>query len=99
VFPSGYTSDAERLEDQVSQVVNAVAGGLIVARTKWDKLVKISFFLHRSQKLEALKELLGKEPPLPNGSLIEFGFVDGYAGDKSLLEVEATALLSGNEPR
>ncbi|HJU62769.1 MAG TPA: hypothetical protein VJ864_12050, partial [Candidatus Binatia bacterium] len=92
VFLSGYTSDAETLEDQVAQVGNAVAGGLMVAGTMWDKLVKISLFLHRSQKLETLKDLLERGPALPANCQIEFSFVDGYAGDKSLLEVEATAL-------
>jgi hypothetical protein len=29
---------------------------------------------------------------LPANCQIEFSFVEGYAGDKSLLEVEATAL-------
>jgi enamine deaminase RidA (YjgF/YER057c/UK114 family) len=92
VFLSGYTSDAETLEDQVAQVGNAVAGGLMVAGTMWDKLVKISLFLHRSQKLETLKDLLERGPALPANCQIEFSFVEGYAGDKSLLEVEATAL-------
>ena len=95
VFLSGYTSDTETLEEQVSQVVNAVAGGLIVAGTQFDKLIKLSLFLHRSQNLETLKELLRRYPPVPNNLQIEFGFVDGYAGDKSLLEVEATALAGG----
>jgi enamine deaminase RidA (YjgF/YER057c/UK114 family) len=95
VFLSGYTSDAETLEDQVPKVINAVASGLIVAGTMWDKLVKISLFLHRSQKLDTLKDLLEKELALPANCQIEFGFVDGYAGDKSLLEVEATALAGG----
>jgi enamine deaminase RidA (YjgF/YER057c/UK114 family) len=93
VFLSGYTSDAETLEDQVPKVINAVASGLMVAGTMWDRLVKISLFLHRSQKLETLKDLLKKGPGLPANCQIEFGFVDGYAGDKSLLEVEATALV------
>lgn len=93
-FLSGYTSDAATLEDQVPKVINAVASGLTVAGTKWDKLVKLSLFLHRSQKLETLKDLLGKGPPLPANCQIEFGFVDGYAGEKSLLEVEATAAMS-----
>ena len=56
-------------------------------------MVKLSLFLHRSQQLDALKELLEKATPAPDISKVEFGFVDGYAGDKSLLEVEATALI------
>jgi enamine deaminase RidA (YjgF/YER057c/UK114 family) len=93
VFLSGYTSDAETLENQVPQVINAVANGLIVAGTEWDKLIKLSLFLHRSEKLEPLKQLLERRPALPANCQVEFGFVDGYAGDKSLLEVEATALV------
>jgi enamine deaminase RidA (YjgF/YER057c/UK114 family) len=93
VFLSGYTSDAETLEEQVPKVMNAVAGGLIVAGTHWDKLIKVSLFLHRTQNLETLKELLRRIPPVPANCPIEFGFVDGYAGEKSLLEVEATALV------
>jgi enamine deaminase RidA (YjgF/YER057c/UK114 family) len=95
VFLSGYTSDAETLQEQVPKIINAVASGLIVAGTMWDKLVRISLFLHRSQKLETLKELLKSAPALPANCQREFGFVDGYAGDKSLLEVEATALAGG----
>jgi enamine deaminase RidA (YjgF/YER057c/UK114 family) len=98
VFLSGYTSDAETLEDQVPKVIYAVASGLMVAGTMWEKLVKISLFLHRSQKLETLKQLLEKGPALPANCQVEFGFVDGYAGDKSLLEVEATALTSSKDP-
>ena len=94
VFLSGYTSDAATLEGQVPQVINAVSGGLTVAGTSWDKLVNVSLFLQRSQKLETLKDLLRKSPPLPANCQIEFGFVDGYAGEKSLLEVEATAAMS-----
>lgn len=94
VFLSGYTSDAETLEDQVRQVINAVVGGLTVAGTRWDNLVKVSLFLHRSQNLEILKGLLRKSPSWPANCQIEFGFVDGYAGEKSLLEVEATAAMS-----
>ena len=99
VFLSGYTSAAETLESQVPEVIKAVAGGLMVAGSMWDKLVKVSLFLHRSQKLATLRELLGSGPALPANCQVEFGFVDGYAGDKSLLEVEATALMSGIEPR
>jgi len=82
VFLSGYTSDKETLDDQVPQVISAVAGGLTVAGTGWDRLVKVSLFLHRSHKLETLKSLLGKGPAFPASCQIEFGFVDGYAGKK-----------------
>ena len=96
VFLSGYTSDADTLKNQVPQILAAVASGLMVAATNWGNMVKLSLFLHRSQKLEVLKELLVKAPFSTDISKTEFGFVDGYAGDKSLLEVEATALIGSS---
>jgi enamine deaminase RidA (YjgF/YER057c/UK114 family) len=95
VFLSGSTSAAETLETQVSEIIKAVAGGLMVAGSMWNQLLKVSLFLHRSQKLETLKELLERGPALPATCQVEFGFVEGYAGEKSLLEVEATALAGG----
>jgi enamine deaminase RidA (YjgF/YER057c/UK114 family) len=91
IFLSGYTSDLETLENQVPQILRAVASGLTVAASDWSHLVKLSCFLHRSQKLDTLKELLEKGTPAIDVAKVEVGFVDGYAGDKSLLEVEATA--------
>jgi len=93
VFLSGYTSDAVTLDDQVPKILTAVANGLTVAATNWSNLLKLSLFLHRSQKLDALKEILERGHLTPDVSKAEFGFVDGYSGDKSLLEIEATALV------
>ena len=93
IFLSGYTSDLETLEKQVPQILGAVASGLMVAASDWSHLVKLSCFLHRSQKIETLRELLEKGLPRPDMAQVEFGFVDGYAGDKCLLEVEATAVI------
>jgi enamine deaminase RidA (YjgF/YER057c/UK114 family) len=94
IFVSGYTSDLETLQNQVPQIVEAVASGLMVAASDWSHLVKLSFFLHRSQKIETLRELLEKGlPKPPDMAKVEFGVVDGYAGEKSLLEVEATAVI------
>jgi len=62
-------------------------------------MVELSLFPHRSQKLEVLKELLVKAPFSTDISKAEFGVVEGYAGDKSLLEVEATALIGSSTPK
>ena len=93
IFVSGYTSDRETLENQLPRILEAVASGLMVAASDWSHLAKLSFFLHRSQKVETLRELLEKGLPKPDMAKVEFGVVDGYAGEKSLLEVEATAVL------
>jgi hypothetical protein len=42
-----------------------------------------------------LRELLEKGLPKHDMTKVEFGVVDGYAGEKSLLEVEATAVIRG----
>jgi enamine deaminase RidA (YjgF/YER057c/UK114 family) len=92
LFFSGYTSNADTFEAQVSQVIDIVDGALGSAGANWSQVVKLSVFLHRSQKLDALKSLLLKANKLEI-SRVEFGFVDGFAGEKSLLEAEATAAL------
>ena len=94
MFFSGYTSNADTFEVQVSQVLEAVDSSLVAAGTDWGKVAKLTIFLHRSQKLELLRSLLAKANKL-DISKIEFGFVDGYAGEKNnLLEAEATATLA-----
>lgn len=93
LFFSGYTSSADALESQVPQILEAVTQALAAAGADWKQVVKLSLFLHRSQKLETLKSLLAKDNRL-SLSQMEFGFVDGYAGERSLLEIETTALIA-----
>lgn len=95
LFFSGFTSSADTLEDQVPEIVETLAGALAlsgVLSQDWKKVGKLSLFLHRSQKLDVLKDLLAKANML-DVHQVEFGFVDGYAGERSLLEVEATAVI------
>ncbi len=95
VFCSGFTSSAATLELQLSTVLTAIDGALAVAETDWNQVVKLSLFLQRSQRLETLKELLSNPSKLaiPKVRLdrVELGWVDGFAGEKSLIEVETTA--------
>ena len=96
-FFSGYTSDAETLELQVPKILTALAGAVAISAAKWDNLLRLSVFLQRSQKIDVVKELLTKGPRVELQN-VEFDFVDGFAGEKSLLEIEATALIAGPEP-
>jgi hypothetical protein len=52
--------------------------------------VKVSFFLHRSQRLENLRELFSTRvaAKIPE---MEYAFVDGYSSEGKLCEVEVTA--------
>jgi len=93
-FVSGYTSELDRLEDQVPAVLADIDEALKAASTSWQHVVKLSVYLSRSQSLELLKELLRKANRL-DLARIEFEFVDGFARDKGLLEAEATASIAG----
>lgn len=91
-FISGFTSEADGLENQVPAVLSDIDGVLKAASTSWANVVKLSVYLSRSQSLEELKNLLCKANRLDLGK-IEIELVDGFARDKGLLEAEATALI------
>ena len=94
VFYSGYTSNADTLEDQVTEVLNAVSRARAISGAltqDFRKTGRLSVFLHRSQKLSIVKDLLSKVSWIDLAN-VEFRLVDGFAGEKYLLEIEATAL-------
>ena len=92
VFLSGVTAVLPTLADQVADILAHISGSLTDARSSWDKVVWVSFFLHRSQKLEALKELFQKTVRA-EASRMEYAFVDGYSGEGKLIEIEVTATV------
>jgi enamine deaminase RidA (YjgF/YER057c/UK114 family) len=94
VFYSGYTSNADTLEDQVTEVLDAVSGARAISGAltqDFTKTGRLSVFLHGSQKLSVVKDLLSKVSWIDLGN-VEFRLVEGFAGEKYLLEIEATAL-------
>jgi enamine deaminase RidA (YjgF/YER057c/UK114 family) len=93
-FVSGYTSELDRLEDQVSAVLDDIDEALKAASTSWNQLVKLSVYVSKTQNLELLKNLL-REANRFEFSKTEFEFVNGFARDKGLLEAEPTALIGG----
>lgn len=60
LFFSGFTSDATTLEEQVPDVVRTLANAFAVSGANWSKVVKLSVFLRRNQKLETLRQLLAR---------------------------------------
>ena len=72
-------------------VLRALANAYAVSGVSWSEVVKLSIFLQRSQKLELLRNLLAQRPKL-NVAEVEITLVDGFAGEKYLLEIEATAV-------
>ena len=92
IFLSGVTAIQPTLPDQMADVLSRISNYLIEARSSWDKVVKVSFFLHRSEQLEHLKELFRKEIKTEI-SYMEYAFVDGYSAEGKLIEIEVTGEL------
>ncbi len=92
VFLSGVTAVLPALPDQLADILPRIAASLTDAGSSWDKAVKVSFFLHRSQKLEILKELFQRTVKA-NIPRTEYLFVDGYSAEGKLVEIEVTAAI------
>jgi len=92
VFLSGVTAVLPALPDQLADILPRIAASLTDAGSSWDKAVKVSFFLHRSQKLEILKELFQRTVKA-NIPRMEYTFVDGYSAEGKLVEIEVTAAI------
>lgn len=92
VFLSGVTVVLPSLAEQLADILPRISGSLTDAGSSWDKAVKVSFFLHRSQKLQTLKELFQKtvQAEIPQ---MEYALVDGYSAVGKLIEIEVTATL------
>jgi enamine deaminase RidA (YjgF/YER057c/UK114 family) len=91
LFFSGFTSEAATLEQQVGEVLQTLDSAFADARTDWSKVVKLSLLLQRGSSIDSVKHKLAQANRL-NVPEIAFTFVDGFAGEKYLLEIEATAV-------
>jgi enamine deaminase RidA (YjgF/YER057c/UK114 family) len=91
LFFSGFTSEAATLEQQVSEVVTTLDGAFAQAKTDWSKVVKLSLLLQRGANIDSVKRIIAQANRIIVPA-IEFTFVDGFAGEKYLVEIEATAL-------
>jgi enamine deaminase RidA (YjgF/YER057c/UK114 family) len=92
VVLSGVTAVLPTLEDQIANILPRIGGSLADAGTSWERVVKISFYLHRSQKIETLRQLFRKVVPAEIPQM-EYAFVDGYSAEGKLIEIETTAQL------
>ncbi len=89
-FLSGVTAVLPTLDDQMADILSRISTSLTNAGSSWDKAVRVSFFLHRSQALQALKDLFKKtvKADIPQ---MEYSFVDGYSREGKLIEIEVSA--------
>lgn len=92
VVLSGVTAALPTLPDQIADVLPRIEASLSLAGAGWERVVRMSCFLHRSQSLDELKSLLARsiDVDLP---FVEYGFVDGYSSEGKLIEIETTAQL------
>jgi enamine deaminase RidA (YjgF/YER057c/UK114 family) len=92
LFFSGFTSEAVTLEQQVRDVLGTLDNAFARAQTDWNKVVKLSCLIQRGHAIDTVKNVLASAGRLTVPE-IEFTFVDGFAGEKYLIEIEATALV------
>jgi len=90
VVLSGVTTVLPTLAEQFDNIFPRIAGSLKDAGSSWDKVARVSFYMHRSQTLENLKTLFGRHvtAKIPQ---MEYCFVDGYSSEGKFCEVEVTA--------
>ena len=93
LFFSGFTSEATTLVQQIKDVLGTLDNAFARAKTDWSKVKKLSLLLQRGSSVEEARQVLAAANRL-NVPEIEFTFVDGFAGEKYLVEIEATALQS-----
>jgi len=92
VVLSGVTTVLPTLAEQFDNIFPRIAGSLADAGSSWDKVARVSFYLHRSQTLENLKALFVRHVTA-NIPQLEYCFVDGYSSEGKFCEVEVTATL------
>ena len=90
VVLSGVTTVLPTLEEQFDNILPRIAGSLSDAGSSWEKVARVSFYLHRSQTLENLKALFARRVPAKIPQM-EYCFVDGYSSEGKFCEVEVTA--------
>jgi enamine deaminase RidA (YjgF/YER057c/UK114 family) len=92
VVLSGVTTVLPTLAEQFDNIFPRIAGSLADAGSSWEKVARVSFYLHRSQTLENLKALFSRHVTAKIPQL-EYCFVDGYSSEGKFCEVEVTAAL------
>lgn len=92
VVLSGVTAVLPTLEDQLNNIIPRITASLTDGGSSWDKVARVSFYLHRSQTIENLKALFAGHvtAKIPQ---MEYVFVDGYSSPGKFCEVEVTATV------
>jgi enamine deaminase RidA (YjgF/YER057c/UK114 family) len=90
VVLSGVTTVLPILEAQLDNILPRITGSLKDGGSSWERVARISFYLHRSQSIDNLNRLFNDRIKAPAAQR-EYCFVDGYSSLGKLCEVEVTA--------
>jgi enamine deaminase RidA (YjgF/YER057c/UK114 family) len=90
VVLSGVTTVLPTLEEQLDNILPRITGSLKDGGSSWERVARISFYLHRSQSIDNLNRLFNDRIKAPAAQR-EYCFVDGYSSLGKLCEVEVTA--------
>jgi enamine deaminase RidA (YjgF/YER057c/UK114 family) len=90
VVLSGVTTVLPTLAEQLDNILPRITSSLKDGGSSWDRVARVSFYLHRSQTIEKLSELFDNRVKAPIAQR-EYCFVDGYSSAGKLCEVEVTA--------
>jgi enamine deaminase RidA (YjgF/YER057c/UK114 family) len=91
VFLAGMTCEHyPTLQEQCADILPRAAALLKETDCGWTNVVRVSFFLHKSQDPDALLASVAKVAPIPLDNA-EIEFVEGYSRPGKLVEIEITA--------
>jgi enamine deaminase RidA (YjgF/YER057c/UK114 family) len=92
IFLSGVTAILPTLEEQLANILPRISASLHDAGSSWQKVAKVSLYLHRSQSLDKLRQIF-RQTVKNEISQMKYAFVDGYSNPGKLIEIEVTATL------
>lgn len=91
VFHAGMTNEhVPTLKEQCAEILPRAGERLKENGCDWPNVVRVSFFLHRSQTLDTLFAAARAAAPVPLDNA-EVEWVDGYSRPGKLVEIEITA--------
>jgi enamine deaminase RidA (YjgF/YER057c/UK114 family) len=91
VFHAGMTNEhVPTLKEQCGEILPRAGERLKENGCTWSNVVRVSFFLHRSQTPQMLFDAVRAAAPVPLDNA-EIELVDGYSRPGKLVEIEVTA--------
>jgi enamine deaminase RidA (YjgF/YER057c/UK114 family) len=91
VFLAGMTCETfPTLKEQIADILPRAGALLKENGCDWKDVVRVSFFLHQDEKVDALLAGVAATAPIPLDNA-EIEFVEGYSRPNKLVEIEITA--------